>query len=61
MQAKIYAVPVGVINGQMVTTIEVYVPDLLLVVNPANSTVFETVEDAEEKYSELEAIKEFGR
>jgi hypothetical protein len=59
MQAQIYAVPVGVINGQMITTIEVFVPDLLLVVNPANSSVFESVEEAEEKYSELEAIKEF--
>ena len=56
MDAELYIVPVGMVEEQIVTTVEVYIPDLLLIVAPNNSSIIDDVKEAEERYEELKKI-----
>ena len=56
MQAQIYAVPIGAMGNEIVTTIEIYIPEMDLIVGPGSSSV---QEDAKDRYEQLKCIGEF--
>jgi DNA-directed RNA polymerase subunit L len=57
MNGKLYVVPVGVYNGQMAMTIELYVSELGICVNSGTSCIL-AEEDSKEKYEGLREIAE---
>ena len=56
MLGELYMVPLGVVEQQVVTVIEIYIPDLLLIVAPGNSSLIENKKEAEERYEEFKKI-----
>ena|SRR3990167_8108172 len=58
MQGQIYIVPVGMMGNEFVTTVEICIPDLLLIITPGNSTAVDSIDTINEKYSNLKCIKE---
>jgi len=58
MKAEIYVVPMGIMGQNIMTTIETYVPDLMLVISPGNSNVFDSKEEATERYENLQKVAE---
>jgi len=57
MKAQIYVVPVAMTEEGLITDIEIYIPDLTLIVSVSGSQIIDN-NMAEEKYSELKIVKE---
>ena len=57
MQANLYMIPIGIVENSMVTTVELYLPDLNMVISSSGSTTIDS-EEAEERYQETKLIQE---
>ena len=55
MNAELYIVPVGMVEQQIVSSVEVYISDLDMIVAPGNSSIV-TEEEAKERYADLRKI-----
>jgi len=53
MKGEVYAIPVGMMGDQFVTTIEVFIPELDLTIGPDGS---KTSEDLKESYQDYKKI-----
>jgi len=57
VQANLYMIPIGIVENSMVTTVELYLPDLNMVISSSGSTTIDS-EEAEERYQETKLIQE---
>ena len=55
MDAELYIVPVGVVEQQIVSSVEIYIPELNMIISPGNSTLVNQ-EEVTQRYEELEKI-----
>ena len=57
MNAELYIVPVGMVEEEIVTNIEIYISDLSMIVSPENSMLIEE-EEAEKRYEDLAKVSD---
>lgn len=59
MKIRIYAIPIGVMGNQMVTTVEVCIPDMLMTISfPNDSCIYNSQEELDAKYEQAQLIQE---
>jgi len=58
MKGEFYNIPMGMTEQGIVTTIELFFPDLLLAFSPGNSSIFSDIDEASEKYGQFEKVME---
>ena len=57
MDAKLYAIPIGAFGNEIVTIMDICVPDLLISINEETNHLFENKEEIQERYDGLNEIK----